>query len=230
MIIAGLQKLTLLDYPGKIASIVFTQGCNFACGYCHNPEMIPMIDHQKPEFHQKKVLNFLRSRRGLIDGVVVTGGEPTLQQDLMEFLEEVRRLDFLIKLDTNGSRPGILKQIMKRGLADYFAMDIKATPEKYRDLVKNDVAEKIMESIELIRDSGVDYEFRSTILPYCHDEEDIHAMGRMIRGCKRWYLQSFRPVKTLQRAFLQQKSFTSDELQHLQAIAKRYAQSVEVRQ
>lgn len=230
MIIAGLQKLTLLDYPGKIASIVFTQGCNFACGYCHNPEMIPVINDQKPEYQQKNVLDFLRSRRGLIDGVVITGGEPTLQPDLLEFLEEVRKLDFLIKLDTNGSRPGILRQIMKRGLADYFAMDVKATQEKYRDLVKNDVAEKILESIELIRDSGVDYEFRSTILPHCHGEEDIHAMGMMVRGCKRWYLQSFRTVKTLQRSFQQHKSFTSDELQHLQAIAKRYAQSVEVRQ
>ncbi|MGE3279134.1 MAG: anaerobic ribonucleoside-triphosphate reductase activating protein [Candidatus Altimarinota bacterium] len=229
MIIAGLQKLTLLDYPGKIAAIVFTQGCNFACGYCHNPTMIPVIDEQKPELHQKNILKFFRSRRGLLDGIVVSGGEPTLQKGLLDFLEKVKEMDFLIKLDTNGSNPEKLRQVIKRGLVDYLALDVKATKQKYRDLVKNDAANKVLETISLIKNSGVDYEFRSTILPHCHDEQDIREMGEMIKGCKRWYLQSFRATKTLLRSFQQQQSFTTYELQHLQVVAEQYAERVEVR-
>jgi pyruvate formate lyase activating enzyme len=229
MIIAGLQKLTLLDYPGKIACIVFTQGCNFACGYCHNPEMIPIIQETSSGLTEKGVLKFLESRRNLLEGVVITGGEPTLQKDLKDFMRQIKDLGFEIKLDTNGSHPGIVQEILQDGLADYVAMDLKATLSKYKDLVKNDVAEQISQTIRVIMDSGVDYEFRSTIFPSCHSEEDIREMGSLIMGSKNWYLQNFRPLKTLHPSFKKQPSFTSEELLRLKSIARQYAEHVEVR-
>jgi len=229
MLIAGLQKLTLLDYPGKIACIVFTQGCNFACGYCHNPEMIPLIQEVKSGVDEKAFFTFLSSRGNLLDGVVISGGEPTLQRDLSVFMQKIKQLGFLVKLDTNGSNPQIVQELFREGLVDYLAMDIKATLPKYKDLVKNDVAEKISESVRIIMESGVDYEFRSTIFPSCHSEDDIREMGNLIHGAKNWYLQNFRPLKTLHPSFKNKASFTSDELLHLKNIAKQYAEHVEIR-
>lgn len=229
MIIAGLQKLTLLDYPGKISCIIFTQGCNFACGYCHNAEMIPILQEQKPGLEETRVINFLKSRRSLLDGVVITGGEPTLQKDLVQFMEKIKELGFLIKLDSNGSNPEMLLEVLEKKLVDYIAIDVKTTLSKYKDLVKNDVSEKIEKSIRILMNSEIDYEFRSTILPSIHSLEDIHEIGTLIQGAKNWYLQSFRPIKTLQRSFQLQKSFTSEELQHLESIAKNYAQNVGIR-
>jgi pyruvate formate lyase activating enzyme len=229
MIIAGLQKLTLLDYPGKIACIVFTQGCNFACGYCHNPEMIPIIQDSKPGLSESSILDFLKKRGNLLDGVVISGGEPTLQKDLKNFMGKIKMLGFEIKLDTNGSNPEILEELFQADLVDYIAMDLKATLPKYKDLVKNDVAEKILQSIRIIMKSEVDYEFRSTILPIYHSEDDIREMGSLIKGAKNWYLQNFRPLKTLHPSFKKNSSFTSDELLHLKNAASEYAQHVEVR-
>lgn len=230
MLIAGLQKLTLLDYPGKIACIVFTQGCNFACGYCHNPEMIPVIQELPSGISEKTFFSFLESRGNLLDGVVISGGEPTLQKDLLPFIKQVRELGFLVKLDTNGSNPDMLAEILKKRLADYIAMDLKTTLPKYKDLVKNEVAKKIAESVRVLMKSSIDYEFRSTIFPSCHSEKDLREMGQLIRGAKHWYLQNFRPLKTLHPSFQKHSSFTSDELLHLKSIASQYVKHVEVRQ
>lgn len=231
MLIAGFQKLTLLDYPGKIAAIVFTQGCNFACGYCHNPEMIPLLKTQKDTaLEPEKILQFLTTRKGLLDGVVITGGEPTVHQDLPEFLKSIKDLDFQVKLDSNGSNPDMLEKIIKNELADFFAMDVKATLSKYKKLVKIEVAENIRKSIRIIKDSGIDYEFRSTILPSTHSEDDIRDIGKLIKGAKNWHLQSFRPTKTLHPSFKKMNPFTSEELHHLQKIARQFAENVEVRQ
>lgn len=231
MLIAGLQKLTLLDYPGKIAAIIFTQGCNFACGYCHNPEMIPLLRvlPDDPQFEPRNVLRFLSRRKNLLDGVVITGGEATLQPDLMTFMREIKGMGFLIKLDTNGSNPDVLEKIFERDLVDYVAMDIKHTSEKYRELVKNDCEKTVGKSIALIMRSGVDYEFRSTILPACHSKHDLEEMGKMIRGAKRWYLQNFRPLRTLHKKFATALPFSPEELHTLEAVAKKYAEEVGVR-
>lgn len=229
MIISGLQKLTLLDYPGKVACILFTQGCNFACGYCHNAEMIPIIQDPQTQYSEKNLFEFLRSRQGLLDGVVITGGEPTLHEDLGEFIRKIRSMGFFIKLDSNGSNPIVLEKFLAEGLLDYIAMDIKATAEKYQKLVKNDCSKGIFQSIKVIMTSGIDYEFRSTIMPSVHSVEDIHKMGRMIQGAKRWYLQNFRGGKTLSRTFQHQRSFTQKELENFKEIAEEYVEQVEVR-
>lgn len=231
MLIAGFQKMTLLDYPEKVAALVFTQGCNFACGYCHNPEMIPVkrVLPYHPELEPQAILDFLSRRKGLLDGVVVSGGEPTLQSDLGEFLMRVKSLGFLVKLDTNGSRPEVLADFFRRELLDYVAMDIKHTADEYRALVKNDCSEAIQRSIGLIKTSDVDYEFRSTILPSIHRSEHIHAMGEMIKGAKRWYLQNFRPLKTLDRKLSGKRPFRREELKSYRQIALSYATFVGVR-
>lgn len=231
MLIAGFQKMTLLDYPEKIAALVFTQGCNFACGYCHNPEMIPSkrILPYRPELEPGSILDFLSRRKGLLDGVVVSGGEPTLQSDLDEFLASIQSLGFLVKLDTNGSHPEILKSLFEKKLVDYVAMDLKHTADGYRELVKNDCSEAIKASISLIKGSDVDYEFRSTLLPSIHQPEHIRSMGEMIKGAKRWYLQNFRALKTLDRKLARERIFREDELVIYRQIAIPYAEEVRVR-
>jgi len=231
MLIAGFQKMTLLDYPDKIAALVFTQGCNFFCGYCHNPEMIPKkrVLPYSPELEPQAILNFLKKRVGLLDGVVISGGEPTMQTDLVDFIGEIKALGFLVKLDTNGSNPGILKKLLKAKLLDYIAMDIKHSQDKYKKLTKVDFNKQIKESIKIIMNSGIDYEFRSTILPFYHSEADIEDMGKMIAGAKKWYLQSFRPMKTLDKKLHNENSFSSKELSSLEKIAQQYARLVAVR-
>ncbi len=195
MLIGGFQKLTLIDYPGKVATVVFTIGCNFRCPFCHNPDLIKptpeMIAIGKE--NEKIFFDFLKKRKGLLDGVCVTGGEPTVQPDLIPFLERIRKMGFLIKLDSNGLRPEVLKEILHRKLADFIAMDIKHAPNKYALAMGADIdMEKIKESVECIKKSGLDYEFRTTVVPGIHTEEDFEAIGKWIRGTKHYYLQPFR--------------------------------------
>lgn len=231
MIIAGFQKLTLLDYPGHLAAIVFTQGCNFYCGYCHNPEMIPRVSSgpKRSDLQAETVLDFLKKRKDLLDGVVISGGEPTLQEDLQDFIKAIKTMGFLVKLDTNGSNPEVLQELINQQLLDYIAMDVKHSKKKYRDLVKSDVAKSIQKSITIIMNSNVDYEFRSTLVPSYHSEEDVDSMGKMIRGAKQWYLQPFRPLKTLDKRLARERSYTSEELDRFKNIASRFAKMVEVR-
>lgn len=223
--------MTLLDYPDKIAALIFTQGCNFYCGYCHNPEMIPTVRilPASSDLEPESIFEFLKTRVGLLDGVVISGGEPTVHEDLEDFIRKIKELGFLVKLDTNGSNPDALRVLIGHELLDYVAMDIKQTKEGYKDLVKNDCQEKIQESIDLIKNSGVEYEFRSTILPYFHSKKDIEAMGKMIAGADRWYLQSFRPIKTLDKKLQRERAFTREELASLKKIAQKYAHEVELR-
>ena len=165
----------------------------------------------------------------MLDGVVISGGEPTLQGDLIEFMQSIKELGFLIKLDTNGSHPEVLREIFKRKLVDYIAMDVKHSRKKLQKLVKNDCEVNILLSIELIKNSSIDYEFRSTILPAVHDEHDIRDMGKMIAGAKRWYLQNFRPLKTLDKKLSGTRSWSQDELINLQRIAQRSVKVVGIR-
>lgn len=192
MLIAGLQKLTLLDYPGKTACTLFTPGCNFRCPFCHNALLVtsPVTDFVGEE----EFFAFLQKRKGILDGVCITGGEPTLQKDLVPFMKKIRDMGFLLKLDTNGYRPDILEEILNNGLADYIAMDIKAAPEKYAlttGLADLDFS-LIKRSIDLIEKSGVSHEFRTTVTEDFHTEEDFEKNLGLFSENTPYYLQQFK--------------------------------------
>ncbi len=199
MIIAGLDRLSLIDYPGKISAIVFTQGCSFRCPFCHNPDLIEVISAKQARnaIPEHEVFNFLEKRVGKLDGVVITGGEPTLQKDLPEFIARIKEMGFLIKLDSYGHNTRVLTDILKAGKVDYVAMDIKHTPEKYTQAMGASVKMKnIKQSVEAIRNSGVDYEFRTTCVPTIHEEEDFVEIADWLRGSKRYFLQEYRDTVT----------------------------------
>jgi len=200
MLIGGFQKLTLIDYPGKVATTVFTVGCNFRCPFCHNPELLEFPKEELPTYkkNEQLFLDFLGKRKGLLDGVCVTGGEPTVQPDLLEFLGKIKKLGFLVKLDTNGSRPEIVKEVIRWKLADFFAMDIKNRSECYQETSGSGVSDaNIRESIKLIRGSGVSHEFRTTVVPGIHEESDFTGIVELIDGAPSYYLQEFRDFRIL---------------------------------
>lgn len=188
--ISGLQKLTLLDFPEHTACTLFVPGCNFRCPYCHNSELLS----SDVEFYdESEVFAFLNKRRGVLEGVCVTGGEPTIYTDLDRLLEKIKELGYLVKLDTNGYLPDRLTPLFERGLVDYIAMDIKNSPERYAETIgvmNFDVA-PVLRSVDIIMNSGVDYEFRTTVVSELFDEQSIAAAARMIRGAKRYFLQAF---------------------------------------
>ncbi len=191
MKIGGLLKFSLIDYPGKISAVIFTQGCNFRCPYCHNPELV-LPEHFCEPFSEEKIFEFFAKRVGQIEGIVVTGGEPTMQKDLIEFLEKVKAMGLLIKLDTNGSNPQVLKKALDLNLVDYVAMDIKAPLEKYAQLTDlKDCAASISKSINIILDSQIDHEFRTTLAKPIVPEEDLPKMASLVKGAKRYRLQRF---------------------------------------
>lgn len=192
MHISGIQKLTLLDYPGKLACTVFTDGCNFRCPFCHNAPLV-LPDREKQRMDENEVLELLKKRRGILEGVAVTGGEPTLQADLEHFLEKVRELGYKIKLDTNGTRPDVLKRIIENGLVDRVAMDIKDAPECYAAAVGASVdIEAIERSKELLLCGTTEYEFRTTVVKGIHTKESLLSAARWIKGAKEYYLQQFK--------------------------------------
>lgn len=200
MKIAGFEPLTLIDYPGKIAAIVFTPGCVLRCPYCHNPELIEAHGPADPYFRHNReteFFRFLEKRRGKLDGVVITGGEPTIHPDLMDFVRQVKDRGFLVKLDTNGAFPDKVEAFIASGLVDYFAMDIKHAPEKYPLASgREDIPiERFERSVALIMKSGIPYEFRTTVVPGIHEESDFDAVGRWIHGAQAYYLQAFRDIK-----------------------------------
>lgn len=213
MLLGGLQKLTLVDYPGKIAATVFTAGCNFLCPFCHNPELVnPKLIKNQPLISEEEFFAFLKSRRGELDGVCVTGGEPTLHMDLAVFLSKIKKMGFAVKLDTNGSHPEILKKLIAKKLVDYIAMDIKAPPEKYKEITGVANLEKIKQSVELIKSSGVDYEFRTTVVPKFHKKEDIIKIAEWLKGSKKYFLQQFYLTKILDDCLKNEKSYSKEEL------------------
>lgn len=196
MRISGLQKMTLLDYPGKIACTVFLGGCNFRCPFCHNGELLDGAMTSVME--EEEFLAFLSKRMGLLDAVCVSGGEPTLQPGLADLLEEIKKMGYLVKLDTNGSRPEILKDLVNRGLLDYVAMDIKNAPHRYGQTAGVTVQmEQIEESIRFLLEDRVDYELRTTVVEQLHDCAAVERMGQWVsslaagRMVKRWFVQPF---------------------------------------
>lgn len=192
MYLCGLQKLAMVDYPGKLAATVFTGGCNLRCPFCHNALLVTRLD-ETPELGEEAVLSFLATRTKLLDGVVLSGGEPLLQPDAADFLRKIRQMGFAVKLDTNGFFPDQLSAILEEGLVDYVAMDIKNAPEKYPitcGIPGLDTA-PVAESVKLLRQSGVDFEFRTTLVREFHTPEDLLAIGRWLEGSPRYFLQAF---------------------------------------
>jgi pyruvate formate lyase activating enzyme len=215
MHIGGFQKLSLIDYPGKLAAIVFTQGCNFRCVYCHNPELVEPRLYATP-LSEENVLCYLSNRAGLMQGVVITGGEPSLQSDLPEFLNKVRILDYMVKLDTNGTNPEMLRRIIGDGLLDYIAMDVKAALGSYHKIVKSQVdTHRIEQCIRLIIDSGIPHEFRTTYLEPLLSLSEVCDIGTLVAGCDRYVIQSYMPIKSLESALHDQPTPSIEKMHEI---------------
>ena len=231
-LIGGIQKTTLLDYPGKVAAIVFTQGCNFRCGYCHNPSLIDINNPSATEKHIKSddFFSFLKNRINKLDGIVITGGEPTIQSGLYDFIEKIKKMNFLVKLDTNGTNPKVIEQLITEKMLDYIAMDIKAPLEKYNLITGKKINTKnILKSIELIKNSNVDYEFRTTVLQSQLSFADFDKIGQMIKGSKRYYLQKFIPSGISDNTLISQKTYSDDDFKIICEKLKKYIDFVDFR-
>lgn len=225
--IRGLQKMTLLDWPGRVACTVFLEGCDFRCPYCHNSQLLERDD--EPEVSREELIAFLEKRRGLLDGVCVTGGEPLLWPALPGLLEEIKGLGYPVKLDTNGAHPRQLRDLTKRGLIDYVAMDIKNSPAKYPETVKvpGFHLEPVRESVSWLLEDHVDYEFRTTLTRQLHREEDMEEIGRWIAGAKRYYLQNFVLRDTVPDQSL--RSLSREELERCAFVLRRWVKEVKIR-
>ncbi len=217
MLIGGFQKFSLIDYPGKISAVIFTQGCNFRCPYCHNPELVDPKRFTSP-IPVKEIWELLEKRKGLLEGIVITGGEPFLQKDLLEFMAKIKEMGYAVKVDTNGSFPEKLKKGIKTKLIDFVAMDIKAPFYKYEMVcgVKVDI-DRIKESIKFIMESDIDYLFRTVVIKEFLNFEDIKAIIEVIKGAKSYILQNFRPSKKIISPQLLEKiQFTDEEINEMQ--------------
>ncbi len=217
MKLSAIQRFTMLDYPDKVACIAFTPGCNMRCGFCHNPEFVlpEKIKELAGNFiSDETFFNFLEKRRGLLEGVVVSGGEPTLWADLPEFLSGIKRRGFLTKLDTNGHHPEMIEQLLRDNLVDYVAMDVKTSLTEYPTLVGGNVKpEHIQKSINILKSSGIPYEFRTTLIKEVHGPVVLEEMKSLLSGAERYYLQAFRPGHTLNPLFATYHPFSLGEMQ-----------------
>lgn len=233
MLISAIQKFTLLDFPDHTACIAFTPGCNFRCGYCHNPEFVlpEMIQEIKSSFiDEETFFSFLDQRKGKLDGVVVTGGEPTILPDLLPFLKTIKNKNFLVKLDTNGNNPKMLEKILEEKCADYIAMDIKTSLREYKKLVGERANEtNLAKSIELIKEKAPEYEFRSTLIQEIHTPEILKSMGQILEGTKKLFLQSFRPTHTLNPLFATFHPFSELEMKDIKKLFENFVETVEIR-
>jgi len=232
MQIAGLQEFTTVDYPGQLAATIFTLGCNFRCPFCHNPDIVNAsryhLDQLMPE---ENFWQFLRERKGKLDGICITGGEPTLQPDLLDFMGKIKDMGFLVKLDSNGTNPSVLKRACQRKLVDYLAMDIKNAPQHYAETVglPQINLSNIQQSVRLIMESGVDYEFRTTVVPGFHDGGKMEGLGKFIEGAKKFFVQGFRPDVTLDQKLRGEARFSGQQLQEFKKILDKYIEKVEIR-
>ncbi len=227
MKIHGLQKMTLLDFPGRVACTVFLGGCDFRCPFCHNFELAD--GSAKPVMEEEELLSFLKKRQGLLDGVAFTGGEPCLHRDLPDLIRRIRELGFAVKLDTNGYHPRLLQALLEEGLIDYAAMDIKNCPEKYALTcgVSEVNMDTVRESIALLMNSGIDYEFRTTVVEEFHQAEDFHGIGELIRGARHYYLQCFTDRDSVPFGNLHAPS--KEALEAYAEIARQYVSDTSIR-
>lgn len=231
MQIKGFQKFSLLDYPEKICAIVFTPGCTLRCPFCYNPELVAN-DPGLRVFAEKEILAFLAQRRGKLEGLVITGGEPTLQRDFPNFILAVKALGYLVKVDTNGTQPVMLRRLIAERLVDYIAMDIKTDLKRYPLLKPSVPLARIYQSAKLLSEEaaqqGIAYEFRTTVVPKIVDRKAIENIGKRIQGAERYALQQYRPEKTLQKDYCS-RVYSDQELKSLKKIAQRYVKKVELR-
>jgi len=254
MKIHGLNKLTLLDYPGHMACLIFTGACNYRCPFCHNASLV-LNPGSQPAISEDEIFSFLESRKGILEGVCISGGEPTLQADLPEFIRKIRAMGFHVKLDTNGSRPGVLKALLDEGLLDYVSMDIKNAPKKYlttigipeesqeSDLSANSsyadknalcfdnlITDSVRQSADLLMQSSIPYEFRTTVVKELHSEEDLLTIGKWLSGARAYYLQSFRDSETLVGASLGQfHAYEPEQMRAFRDMLKPYFEIIELR-
>lgn len=214
MKIAGIQKLTLLDYPEKVASTIFLAGCNLRCVFCQNVDLI-----YRPEevvaIDKNEIMDFLKERVGKLEGVCVTGGEPLINNDIIPFIEEIKQLGYLVKLDTNGFYPDKLKQILQMKIVDMVAMDIKSGNTKYQKITGND-DKSYLESIDILMNSSINFEFRTTCVKGLHDDSDFYEIAKMIKGNEKYYLQDYRSNELIEN--LPYSAFTEEELEHFRDI------------
>ena len=229
MNISGIQKLTLLDYPGKVACTLFTAGCNFRCPFCHNAGLVLPDRLEEASITEDEVMSFLKKRAGILDGVAITGGEPLLHTDMPEFLEKIKNLGYKIKLDTNGSNPKLLKEIVNAGLVDRVAMDIKNAPTEYDKTAGCSVnMEKIEESKDFLLTGTCDYEFRTTVVKGIHTKESLIAAAKWISGAKEYYLQQFKDSGNLINPE-ELTAFDENEMHGLADAVREYVPTAEVR-
>ena len=226
MCIVGLQKLTLLDYPGRVACTVFLQGCNFKCPFCYNSSLIDSNDNNF--LSTNDFFDFLDKRKKVLDGVAITGGEPLLNPSIKEFIKKIKEKGFLVKLDTNGSNPNLLKELIEENLVDYVAMDIKNTFEKYQITTGVNVdIENIKKSIHLLINSSIDYEFRTTVVKEFHNIGDFKLIGEQIKGAKNYFLQSYQEKDSVLSKNLHPLS--TDELQACLKVVKEFVNNASIR-
>lgn len=224
--IKGLEKFAPKDFPGFIASSVFLGGCNFRCSFCHNSDLV-LRPHLLPTLPMDYFISYLDSRRGWLEGVCISGGEPLLEEDLEVLLRVIKDRGLLIKLDTNGSFPEKLEDLIRDGLVDRVAMDIKAPLEKYRETVRADVrVEDIVRSTDIIRNSGLPYVFRTTVVPGIIEDEDIVEIGRLLEGAKEFRIQQFSPRNTMDERLRQVAPYTRDRVKELAALVKPFFSEV----
>lgn len=228
MNISGLQKLTLLDFPGKLACTIFTAGCNFRCPFCHNASLV--LPEQARHMETDEVISFLKKREGILEGVCITGGEPCLQSDLEDFILNVRSMGFLVKLDTNGSFPEKLSSLIEKGLLDYVAMDIKTSKEKYLKVcgISNDnFLRNVMKSVEILKSSKVEHEFRTTTARELQTREDFEKIGEWLKGEKHFFIQQYETSGELVGE--EMTPYEKDELLTFADIMRHFVTDVEVR-
>ncbi len=246
MIIGGLEKFSLIDYPGELSAVIFTQGCNFKCPFCHNPMLVDASleagkKENKLRFSEEReghpfvkkgdLFDFLKSRIDKLDGVVVTGGEPTIHKDLPQFLSEIKEMGFKIKLDSNGSNPEVLDFLIKQGMVDFLAMDIKGDPDKYKEAVGVDLDFSVIrKSVKIIMSSSILYEFRTTLVPDLVGEKEIKKIGTEIKGADKWCLQKFiSHTPLVNQDFRKKRSLPEEEVENLKKIASGYVSNLELR-
>ena len=232
MVLGGFHKISLIDYPSTVSCVLFVSGCNFDCPYCHNPELVKGNISRLIHIDTKYVCDLLRRRKGLLGGVVISGGEPTIQKDLARLCEEIKKIGYPIKLDTNGSRPQVLKQLVEDGLIDYIAMDIKTDPFHYSPLISKDIsADALLSSIQIIMKSAPAYEFRTTCVQPLVNEQTIGRIANIINGATLYVLQRFHRTKVLHPEFFREprQAYDDSGLERLKAIAEAWVESCIVR-
>ena len=225
---SGFQKLTLLDYPEKTACTLFTAGCNFRCPFCHNAGLVTHIDNTN-FFTEEYVLDYLKKRKGILDGVCITGGEPLMHKELPNFIKKAKELGYLVKLDTNGSYPERLQSLIDDGLIDYVAMDIKNAHEKYLVTAdcSDDELQNVIKSVEILKQNKIDYEFRTTVVKEYHDAEDVKKIAEWIRGADKYFLQNFIDSGDLIKNNL--SAHPRETLEFMRSLAQDIIPKVEIR-